>query len=52
MHTFSEEMDMVTRVQILDNSDCISHCANIVGNGMDSTILNQLCVNSWADWFL
>ena len=32
-------MDTATRVQILDESDCISHSTNILGKGMDTIIL-------------
>ena len=32
-------MDMVTRIQILDQAVCISHSANILGKGMHPTIL-------------
>ena len=31
----SWEMDTVTRVQILDETDCISHCSNTLGKGMN-----------------
>ena len=33
------EMDMATRVQILDKTDCISHCTNTLGKGMNPIIL-------------
>ena len=33
------EMDTVTRVQILDETDCISHCTNNLGKGMNPIIL-------------
>ena len=32
-------MDTATRVQILDETDCISHCTNTLGNGMNPIIL-------------
>ena len=32
-------MDMVTQVQILDESVCISHSVNTFGTGMNPTIL-------------
>ena len=32
-------MDTATRVQILDETDCISHNANIFGKGMNPIIL-------------
>ena len=32
-------MDMATRVQILDETDCISHCTNTLGKGMNPIIL-------------
>ena len=32
-------MDTVTRVQILDDTDCISHCTNTLGKGMNPTVL-------------
>ena len=32
-------MDTVTRVQILDKTDCISHCPNILGKAMNPIIL-------------
>ena len=35
----SLEMDMVTRVQTLDEIDCISHCTNTLGKGMNPIIL-------------
>ena len=31
-------MDMVTRVQILDETDCISHSTNTLGKGMNPII--------------
>ena len=33
------EMKTVTRVQTLDEVDCISHCTNILGKGMNPIIL-------------
>ena len=35
----SQEMDMATRIQILDMADFISHSANTLGKGMNPTIL-------------
>ena len=32
-------MDTATRVQILDETDCISHSTNILGKGMNPIIL-------------
>ena len=32
-------MDTVTRVQILDETDCISHSTNTLGKGMNPIIL-------------
>ena len=32
-------MDAVTRVQILDETDCISHSTNTLGKGMNPIIL-------------
>ena len=32
-------MDTVARVQILDETDCISHCTNTLGKGMNPIIL-------------
>ena len=32
-------MDMATRVQILDQANCISHSTNTLGKGMNSIIL-------------
>ena len=32
-------MDTVTRVQILDEADCISHSTNALGKGMNPIIL-------------
>ena len=34
-----KEMDTVTRVQILDEADRISHCTNTLGKGMNPIIL-------------
>ena len=33
-------MDTVTQVQILDESDCISHSTNSLGKGMNPIILS------------
>ncbi len=33
------KMDTTTRVQILDEIDCISHCTNTLGKGMNPIIL-------------
>ena len=33
------EMDTATRVQILDETDCISHSTNTLGEGMHPVIL-------------
>ena len=33
------EMDTATRVQILNETDCISHCTNTLRKGMNSIIL-------------
>ena len=33
------EMDTATRVQILDETDCISHSTNTLGKGMNPIIL-------------
>ena len=35
----SLEMDTATRVQMLDEADCISHCTNTLGKGMNQIIL-------------
>ena len=35
----SKEMDTVTRLQFLDETDCISHSANTLGKGMNQIIL-------------
>ena len=32
-------MDTATRVEILDETDCISHSTNTLGKGMDPIIL-------------
>ena len=32
-------MDTATRVQILDNTDCISHSTNTLGKGINQIIL-------------
>ena len=34
-------MDTATRVQILDETDCISHSTNTLGKGMNQIILPQ-----------
>ena len=34
-----KEMNTVTRVQILDETDCISHSTNTLGKGMNPIIL-------------
>ena len=34
-----KEMDTATRVQILDETDCISHSTNTLGKGMNPIIL-------------
>ena len=33
-------MDTATRVQILDETDCVSHCTNTLGKGMNPIILS------------
>ena len=35
------EMDTATRVQILDEADCISHSTNTLGKGMNLIILSS-----------
>ena len=35
----SEEMDTATQVQILGETDCISHSTNTLGKGMNPIIL-------------
>ena len=45
----NRSMDTATRVQILDETDCISHSTNSLGKGMNPIILPQLWVNSRAD---
>ena len=35
----SQEMDTAIRVQILDETDCISHSTNTLGKGMNPIIL-------------
>ena len=35
----SQEMNTATRVQILDETDCISHCTNTLGKGINPIIL-------------
>ena len=47
-----KEMDTVTRVQILDETDCISHSTNTLGKGMNPVILPPPRVNSRTDWVL
>ena len=43
-------MDTATRVQILDETDCILHSTNTIGKSMNPIILPpQLWVNSRAD---
>ena len=42
----SEEMDTVTRVQILDKSVCISHIANTLGKDMNSINLPIIIIMS------
>ena len=37
-------MDTVTRVQNLDETDCISHSTNTLGKGMNSIILTPAIV--------
>ena len=34
-----QEMDTATQVQILDETDCISHSTNTLGKGMNPIIL-------------
>ena len=34
-----QDMDTATRVQILDETDCISHSTNTLGKGMNPIIL-------------
>ena len=43
-------MNIVTRVQILDEAICIPHRINNLEKGMIPTILLQLRVNSRKDW--
>ena len=38
IYTSSWEMDTATRVQILDETDCISHSTNTLGKGMNPII--------------
>ena len=45
-------MDLAIRVQILSKAVCISHSANILVKGMNSTILLSTWVNSKVDWIL
>ena len=43
-------MDTAIRVQILDESVCISHCVNNIGKGMNTTTFPPaMGENSWAD---
>ena len=35
----SQDIDSATRVQILDDTDCISHSTNTLGKGMNPIIL-------------
>ena len=42
-------MDTVTRVQMLDETDCISHSTNTLGQGMIQLFSLHLWVNSRAD---
>ena len=35
----SQEMDTAMRVEILDETDCISHSTNTLGKGMNPIIL-------------
>ena len=35
----SQEMDTTKRVQILDETDCVSHSPNTLGKGMNPIIL-------------
>ena len=41
----SWEMDTVTRIQILDETNCISHSTNTLGKLFSF----QLWINSWAN---
>ena len=34
-------MDLVNQIQILDEAVCILHCANLLGKGMNPTILHS-----------
>ena len=43
-------MNTATRVQILDEAICISHCANILGKVLIKLFSFQLYVNSRAHW--
>ena len=45
-------MDTVTRFQIQDEVDCISHSTNTLGKGMNPIILPPAMENSRADWVL
>ena len=40
----SQEMDTAIRVQILDETDCISHSTNTLGKGMNPIILPSALV--------
>ena len=42
-------MDMATRVQILDETDCTSHSTNTLGKGMNPIIFPPAMGNSKAD---
>ena len=46
LQLLSYEMDMVTRVQILEEAVCISHHTNTLGKAMNQTIL-PLTVALW-----
>ena len=46
----SLEMELTTRVQILDKAICISLCANTLRKGMNPSL--QLWINNKADWVL
>ncbi len=45
------ELDTATRVQFLDETDCISHGTNTLGKGMNPISLPPW-VNSRKDWVL
>ena len=38
-HDDDDKMDTATQVQILDETDCISHSTNTLGKGMNTIIL-------------